>query len=124
MSDLIEIHDQAYLVIEAPGDTQVLELPVETIELLEVAEQGLPGPPGAAGAQGPQGVPGLSGANYVHAQAVPSADWIISHGLARYPSVTVVDSAGTTVIGNIEYLSANQVAIHFSAAFGGSAFLN
>ena len=124
MSDLIEIRDQEYLVIEAPGETQVLELPVEVIELLEVAEQGMPGPPGAAGAQGPQGVPGLSGANYVHSQAVPAADWTITHGLARYPSVTVVDSAGTTVIGNVEYITANQVVIHFSAAFGGSAFLN
>ena len=124
MSDLIEIRQTEWLAIETPGDVQVVELPVEMIELLEIPEQGPAGPPGAAGAQGPQGIPGLSGANYVHTQAVPDADWTITHGLGRYPSVTVVDSAGSTVLGNVEYLSANQVVVHFNGAFGGSAYLN
>jgi len=101
-------------------ETIVPEAPLEV-------ELGVPGPPGPMGPQGlpgTPGAPGLSGANYVHNQAVPAADWIINHGLGRYPSVTVVDSAGTTVIGNVEYVSPNDVAIHFTAAFGGSAYLN
>lgn len=121
---IIEIATPEYIVIEDAGDLQVIEITAETTEVVEVAEQGPAGPPGAAGAQGPQGIPGLSGANYVHNQAVPSADWTITHNLARFPSVTVIDSAGSTVVGDVEYLSNNQVAVHFTAAFGGSAYLN
>ena len=124
MTDLIEISAPEYLVIEEPGDLQVLELAGTAVELVEVAEQGPAGPQGTPGATGPQGIPGLSGANYVHTQGVPSADWTITHGLNRYPSTTVVESAGTTVHGDVEYLSTNQIAIHFTAAFGGSAYLN
>lgn len=123
-AEVIELRQTECLVIDAPGDVQVVELPVEIIELVEVAEQGLSGPPGPQGEPGLPGPPGLSGANYVHAQSVPDADWTISHGLGRYPSVTVVDSAGSAVIGNVEYVSANQVVVHFNGAFGGSAFLN
>lgn len=123
-AEVIELRAAEYLVVEAPGEPTVIELPVETIELVEVAEQGLPGPQGPQGLQGEPGAPGLSGANYVHSQSVPAADWIINHGLGRYPSVTVVDSAGSTVVGNVEYISANQVIVHFNGAFGGAAYLN
>jgi hypothetical protein len=124
MTEVIQIRDTECLVIETAGSVQVIELPSETIELLEVAEQGMPGPPGLKGDQGDQGAPGLSGASYPHIQAVPAADWVINHGLGRYPSVTVVDSAGSTVVGNVEYISANQVIVHFNGAFGGAAYLN
>jgi len=124
VSEVVEIRTAEWLAIETPGDVQVVELPVETIELLEIPEQGPAGPPGVAGEPGPQGIPGLSGASYVHTQSVPEADWSIAHGLGRYPSVTVVDSAGTVVFGNVEYLSVNLVIVHFNGAFGGAAFLN
>ena len=124
MMDLVEISAPEYIVIDAGGDTQLIELQAASIDLVEVAEQGPAGPQGAAGATGPQGIPGLSGANYVHSQAVPAATWTINHGLGRYPSVTVVDSAGSVVGGDVEYTSTNQVVIYFSAAFGGAAYLN
>jgi hypothetical protein len=118
VSDLIEIAQPEWIAIETPGAAQV-------IEVLEVAEQGPAGPPGADGAIGPPGPAGPpGGASYTHVQAVPAADWSINHNLARHPSVTVVDSAGSTVIGDVEYLSNNAIAIHFNAAFGGNAYLN
>ncbi len=98
-------------------ETVVPEAPLEV-------ELGVPGPPGPKGDQGDPGPPGLSGASYPHIQAVPAADWIINHGLGRYPSVTVVDSAGSTVLGNVEYISANHVIVHFIGAFCGAAYLN
>ena len=127
MTDVVEVGRSDWVVIVAPGITETLAVPSPTLDLVEVAEQGPAGPPGAdgeAGAQGPQGIPGLSGANYTHTQAVPSADWTITHNLARFPSVTVIDSAGSTVVGDVDYLSNNAIAIHFTAAFGGSAYLN
>ena len=61
---------------------------------------------------------------YVHDQLVPSDAWIIPHNLGRWPSVSVVDSSGAVVFGNVEYLSASAVRVTFSAAFGGTAYLN
>ncbi len=122
MTDVVEIGRSDWVVIVAPGITETIAIPSPTLDLVEIAEQGPAGPPGADGAVGPPGPPG--GASYTHNQMVPAADWTITHGLGRYPSVTVVDSAGTTVHGDVDYLSTNQIAIHFTAAFGGAAYLN
>ena len=61
---------------------------------------------------------------YIHEQIMSSSEWVISHGLGRYPSVTVVDSAGSVVYGSIEYISKNEILIFFTAEFSGKAYLN
>jgi hypothetical protein len=66
---------------------------------------------------------------FVYTQGTPAAVWTIAHGLGRYPSVTVVDSAGTVCGGSVEYLSADAVRLSFfgggsPAAFAGTAYLN
>ena len=61
---------------------------------------------------------------YIHNQTVASAVWTIHHGLHRYPSVTVVDSAGSVVIGDVSYLSDETVVLYFQGAFSGIAYLN
>lgn len=124
MAELIEIAAPEWLVFQTEGEPEVIELSAQAIDLLEVAEQGPAGPPGATGATGPQGDPGLSGANYVHQQMTPAATWVITHNLNRYPSVTVVDSAGSVVIGAVSYVSPDVVSIEFSAGFSGAAYLN
>lgn len=40
------------------------------------------------------------------------------------PAVTVVDSAGTVVIGEVDYLDDNTVRLTFCAAFSGTAYFN
>lgn len=61
---------------------------------------------------------------YIHTQAVASAEWTIQHDLDKYPSVTVVDSGGSVVIGDCQYTSRNTVVLRFNGAFGGKAYLN
>lgn len=61
---------------------------------------------------------------YIHEQASASNTWTINHNLNRFPSVTVVDSAQSEVIGDIQYLDENNVQIMFSGAFTGKAYLN
>lgn len=61
---------------------------------------------------------------YVFNQNTPSATWTITHNLGRRPSVTVVDSAGTVVIGEVTYTSDNDLVVTFSAGFSGQAYLN
>jgi len=61
---------------------------------------------------------------YTHTQNAPATVWNIAHNLGNHPSVSVVDSAGTVVEGQVEYIDANNVRLTFSAAFGGKAYLN
>ena len=63
-------------------------------------------------------------ANYVHDQGSASATWVVTHNLNKYCSVTVVDTANTVVIGEIEYNSVNQATLTFQSAFAGKAYFN
>lgn len=67
----------------------------------------------------------LSDKTYIHTQSSPATTWTITHGLNKYPSVTVIDSAGDHVGGvEFNYDSFSQVTLHFGAAFAGKAILN
>lgn len=61
---------------------------------------------------------------YVHDQLSSSNKWVVDHNLAKYPSVTITDSAGTVVQGDIEYNTDNRLTIRFESSFGGIAYLN
>lgn len=50
--------------------------------------------------------------------------WIIVHNLSKYPAVSVIDSSGSEVIGEVTYDSINQITITFKGAFKGKATLN
>jgi hypothetical protein len=109
--------------------------------------QGPPGPPGQAGSDGTGAdevwvgpdeptspalelwfdtdAPSASyGFAYVHIQDVPSAMWQIAHNLNYFPSLTVIDSGGSVVEGEIIYVNANQVDVGFSGGFTGTAYLS
>lgn len=60
---------------------------------------------------------------FIHTQASASDTWDITHALGGRPSVTVVDSAGTVVIGEIRYNSNTSITILFTAPFSGFAYL-
>jgi hypothetical protein len=62
--------------------------------------------------------------NYKHTQIQASKTWNIKHNLKKIPSVTIVDSGGNEVIGDIKHLSENELTISFSYEFSGSAILN
>lgn len=63
-------------------------------------------------------------ATFIFTQSSASASWLIVHNLGQYPSVTVVDSAGTLVDGDITYVDSNTVRVDFTAGFAGVAYLN
>ena len=95
-------------VVAEDGDIQVL-VTEHVVSVVSVGEQGPAGP-------------GQS--TYTHNQNQASATWVIPHNLGRHPSVVVIDSAGSLIIPDVQYDSANQVTVRFSAAFGGKAYLN
>ena len=80
---------------------------------------------GAVGPQGPRGTQGMGAdTTYYFVQGVPSDTWVIDHNLGRHPSVTVVDSGGTQVYGEVLYNSNNRLTLIFSNQFSGQAYLN
>jgi len=50
--------------------------------------------------------------------------WAITHNLGKNPSVSVADSAGSWVVGEVEYLNNNELTITFNSSFSGVAYLN
>lgn len=61
---------------------------------------------------------------FVYQQNVASDEWVIEHNLGRFPTVTVVDSAGTVVVGEVRYIDSNTIRVKFIGAFSGNAYLN
>ncbi len=69
--------------------------------------------------------PGGSGtAAYRHVQSTASDTWTIHHNLGMRPNVTVMNTAGDEVEGDIAYPNANTVVLTFGAAFSGEAYLS
>jgi hypothetical protein len=64
------------------------------------------------------------GGNYTHNQIVSSSTWTITHNLGFFPAVSVVDSGGNYVVGDVNYVSQNVVTVSFNASFGGKAYLS
>ena len=62
--------------------------------------------------------------NFIFSQVVPLSTWVVTHTLNKFPSVSIVDSAGTQVNGQVTYNNTSQITITFSSAFSGEAFLN
>lgn len=70
----------------------------------------------------PRGEPGPPLPTYVHVQDEPAQIWLVNHNLGRlYPPVSVVDSANTVVIPDVEYLNVNSLHIINASPFGGKA---
>lgn len=66
----------------------------------------------------------------VYDQVTPATIWgppatgMVYHGLNKFPSITVVDTAKSVVVGNYTYVDNNNVIIEFSAPFPGKAYFN
>jgi hypothetical protein len=118
----------------------------------DVGATGPQGPPGVAGPTGAPGfggpevfigptapvprndlivwvdsdAPGLStiDKNYVHTQLSLASTWTVTHGLAKYPAVDVVDTGDSTVMPNVHYDDLNTVTLTFAAPTSGKAFVN
>lgn len=61
---------------------------------------------------------------YIHTQIASSNEWLVEHNLGKMPKVTIVDSAGTVVYGEIRYINDNIIIIRFTDAFSGTAVIN
>jgi hypothetical protein len=61
---------------------------------------------------------------FIFEQAIASDTWIIEHNQDKYPSVTIVDSAGNVFTPAVHYDSENQITVTMNGATTGKAYLN
>ena len=110
--------------------------------LLEIHDPGVAGPPNVltvgtvvSGSEPTVTLTGIApaqtlnfvlpvGGSYTHNQITSSTTWTITHNLGFFPAVSVVDSGGNYVIGDVNYVSQNIVTVSFNASFGGKAYLS
>ena len=88
-------------------DTQ---LDVQGSELIEVTKA--------------DGIATVSSKTFEFEQAIASDTWVIEHNLNKHPSVTLVDSAGTQFIAQVEYNDFNTVTVYINGETKGKAYLN
>ena len=69
-------------------------------------------------------IPDATFNTYTYYQITPSDNWVIKHNLNRYPSVTIVDSSGNVVVGEVKYIDNNTINISLVGVFAGTAYLN
>ena len=67
---------------------------------------------------------GIADKEFIFTQSSAGSTWSINHNLNKFPSVTVVDSANSIVIGDITYNNKNTLTINFTSSFSGKAYLN
>lgn len=61
---------------------------------------------------------------YIHEQGVASATWTINHNLHKFPSVSIVDSAGNEIIAEVSYPDQDTCIVTMAGASKGKAYLN
>lgn len=90
-----------------------------------VGRRGPTGLTGATGATGPQGPPGSDAEdkNFVQ-EFTNSSEVTVDHSLNKFPAVTITNSAGDEVEGEVEHVSVNQLIARFSASFTGKLVCN
>lgn len=62
-----------------------------------------------------------AGGIYRHTQSSPNTTWTVHHNLGFRPAVTVEDSGGSVVHGDVTHVDANTLTLAFGVAFGGFA---
>lgn len=62
--------------------------------------------------------------SFEHTQSSASDTWTITHNLNFFPNVTVQDSAGSTVEGEIVYNTNTTLTVTFSSPISGKAYLS
>jgi len=85
---------------------------------------GPPGPEGPPGPPGPPGVPGSEVFKFVFQQMVPDTLWTIVHNLNGYPNVTVVESDGSEIEGEISYIDTTTITFEIAWPVSGKAYLS
>lgn len=124
---LLQVATGTTIVLDEPynglGNGYAPPATTTTAGLVEFAAHNESAPLKAVQADDPRLIGGTSGAYYRHSQPIAASVWTITHNLGWRPSVNVVDTAGTELVGAVDYVDLNTLTISFNAAFSGTADL-
>lgn len=62
------------------------------------------------------GVPATAPQRVEHVQTVPSAEWVVEHGLDCFPPVVVMDDEGDAMTARVRYPDRYHVVVLFAGA--------
>ena len=128
------------MTVEVVRNRKTVAVSKKTTDVINVSQPGAAGPPNTltigtvTTGEASANITGISpnqvlnlvyplSARHVHTQATVATTWTINHALGGYPSVSIVDSSKTVVVGEITYTSTSQVVVNFTSAFSGFAYL-
>jgi hypothetical protein len=106
-------------VNQQPRDIKVRQVS----RTINVKAGGRRGPQGVQGIQGPPGDPATGDKTY-SLDFTNSSEVTVTHNLGKLPAVTINDSTGDEVEGQVEHLSINQLVTRFSSSFTGKIVCN
>lgn len=66
----------------------------------------------------------VAGADLSYSQSFNASVVVVAHNLGKFPSVTVINSAGDEVEGGVVHNSLNQLTLTFSGSFVGTVYCN
>jgi len=67
----------------------------------------------------------INDSSFIYTQGIASDFWDITHNIGKFPSVEVVDTANTSILGfEINYINKDRLTLSFITPFAGKAFLN
>lgn len=112
------------LVTVTDGNAEVDVNVTEEIVDVTVGTSGPQGAQGPTGATGPAGPTGPAGGSYTHNQTSPQLVWVVNHNLGFNPAVTTLDTAGSVIEADFDYLNSNSLEITFTTATSGIAYLS
>ena len=129
--------------LRAPAIMRAPTLPLVGIPAGPPGPPGAPGPPGQAaaveiavqmlaphseptvtkdGSLFTLGIPLNLSTRYIETLDTSKTEWVVNHGLGRYPNVQVVDSAGDVILVDIEHVDSNITILRYNTPMSGRAF--
>lgn len=130
--------DIALVVFEGARTTVLRQDPDTDFLVVTTGKIGPEGPEGDKGDQGDkgdkgdrgdQGVPGPAGDSsetlaYIHIQLASADTWDINYPLTFEPQITVVDTTGEEMVGNVSRIVLGHLTVAFGQAVSGTAYLS
>lgn len=116
---IVTTQEREIITISDSGNQEItiVEDSITDIEIITIKDRGEAGVKGDTGDTGPPSI----AVGFTHYQNTASDTWICNHNLNIWPTVSVLSPGMVEMIGEVVYISTNQVQIRFSMPTTGIA---
>jgi hypothetical protein len=118
----MSLDDEPIVIVIGPVEPiNVLVQEFEPVEINLAPIDSIMVRPITQGERGPQGEAGKDAKEFNFEQLSPASTWYVNHNFGYPPSVTVFNSGGEVVEGQILHVTNNLTLIYFNIALSGNA---